>query len=96
VHKTHFGVWTPASPAIDPRIGWQETILRARPTIQELLEASPGMQSSVDDVVRAAHLRARKITAAIMALHGETPRFPIEQVSYTTDQALSDWWPPEA
>ena len=30
-----------ASPAIEPRIGWQETILRARATIQELLETSP-------------------------------------------------------
>jgi hypothetical protein len=85
-----------ASPAIAPRIGWQETILRARATIQELLEASPGMQSSVDDVVHIAHHRARKMAARILALHGETPRIPIEQVSYTADQVLGDWWPPEA
>jgi Domain of unknown function DUF29 len=85
-----------ASPAVAPRIGWQETILRARATIQELLEASPGMQSSVDDVVHIAHHRARMMAARVLALHGETPRIPIEHVSYTTDQVLSDWWPPEA
>lgn len=85
-----------ASPAIEPRIGWQETILRARATIQELLETSPGMQSSVDDIVRAARPRARKMAARVLALHGETPRIPIEQVCYTVDQVLGDWWPPEA
>lgn len=85
-----------ASPAIGPRIGWQETILRARATIQELLEASPGMQSSVDDVVRVAQPRAIRLAGRVMALHGETPRIPLEQVSYTADQVLSDWWPPEA
>lgn len=85
-----------ASPAVDPRIGWQETILRARATIQELLDASPGLQSTVDNVVCAAHHRARMMAARILALYGETPRIPIEQVSYTTDQVLSDWWPPEA
>ena len=41
-------------------------------------------------------LRAIRLAGRVMALHGETPRIPLEQVSYTADQVLSDWWPPEA
>jgi hypothetical protein len=85
-----------ASPAIGPRIGWRETILRVRWRILVLLGVSPGMKSLVDDIVRDEHAPALKIASEILALYGETPRIPIEQIRYTTDQVLGDWWPPEA
>ena len=42
-----------ASPAIDPRNGWKETILRARARIQKSLEDYPGMKPTLDAVVQA-------------------------------------------
>ena len=57
-----------ASPAIGPRIGWRETILRVRWRILVLLGVSPGMKSLVDTIVRDEHAPALKIASEILAL----------------------------
>jgi len=83
-----------ASPANDPRIGWRETILRARSTIEAILDASPGLRPSLYTVVHAAHPRARKLAQGVLALYGETPTIEIDDITYTADEVLRNWWPP--
>jgi hypothetical protein len=83
-----------ASPAIEPRIGWQETVLRARADIDELLQSSPSLRPSLDAVVARQHARALRLVSGVLALHGETPRVPLDGIHYRTDQVLGPWLPP--
>ena len=82
-----------ASPAIEPRIGWQETVLRARTDIDELLQSSPSLCPSLDAVVTRQHGRALRLVAGVLALYGETPRVPLDGIQYRTDQVLGPWFP---
>ena len=43
-----------ASPAVDPRAGWKETVLRTRAAIDESLEASPSLRSAIDTMITRA------------------------------------------
>jgi Domain of unknown function DUF29 len=83
-----------ASPAIEPRIGWQETVLRARADIDELLQSSPSLRPSLDAVVARQHARALRLAAGVLELYGETPRMPLDGIRYRTDQVLGPWLPP--
>jgi hypothetical protein len=83
-----------ASPAIEPRAGWQETVLRARADIDELLESSPSLRPSLDAVVARQHVRALRLVAGVLALYSETPRVPLNGIHYHTDQVLGPWFPP--
>jgi hypothetical protein len=79
-----------ASPAIEPRIGWQETVIRARADIDEILETSPSLRPTMDTVVARQHGRALRLVASVLALYGETPR---DGIQYRTDQVLGAWFP---
>jgi hypothetical protein len=83
-----------ASPAREPRTGWQETILRARADIDEILTSSPSLRPTLDAVVARQHGRARRLVAGVLALHGETPRVPLDAIQYGTDQVVGPWLPP--
>lgn len=82
-----------ASPAIEPRIGWQETVLRARADIEDVLENSPSLRPTPDAVVARQHGRALRLVANALALHGETPRLPVGGIQYAVDQVLGAWFP---
>jgi Domain of unknown function DUF29 len=85
-----------ASPATNPRASWQETVLRARADIEELLEASPSLKGSQDKVVEREHSRALRLAAAALATYGGTPRVPLDGLRYSTDQVLGPWLPGDA
>ena len=85
-----------ASSALNPRPGWKDTVSRERAEITDLLEASPGMRGSLDEVVRVQLPRGLRLTASSLANYGETPRVPLDQIRYTTDQVIGDWFPNEA
>jgi hypothetical protein len=82
-----------ASPAIEPRAGWQETILRARADIDDILESSPSLRPTLDAVVARQHVRALRLVAGVLALYGEAPRVPLDGIQYSTDQVLGPWFP---
>ena len=82
-----------ASPAIEPRIGWQETVLRARADIEDVLENSPNLRPTPDAVVARQDGRALRLVANSLALHGETPRLPVGGIQYAVDQVLGTWFP---
>ena len=84
-----------ASPAVDPRPGWRETVSRDRAEIEDLLEASPSLRPQLDEVVRVQLPRGLRLAASALANHNETPRVPLDQIRYTTDQVIGDWFPSE-
>ena len=82
-----------ASPAIAPRAGWKETIIRTRIAIDDVLQDSPSLRPFVDAVIARAHTQRRRLVAELLALHNEAPRVALEQLGYTADQVLGSWLP---
>ncbi len=82
-----------ASPAIDPRLGWSESIVRARGEIALILADSPSLVGALPDMVERMLARARKNVGSGLSQHGETPRVPLDALIYTPEQITGDWWP---
>jgi hypothetical protein len=82
-----------ASPAVDPRAGWQDTVSRARADIEDLLQTSPSLRPTLETVVAAQLPQALKLAASSLARHGETPRMPLDGLRYGIDQVVNDWFP---
>lgn len=80
--------------ATRPRAGWQETILRERLQIADLLSQSPSLRRHVPDIIRDQLPPARRLAAAPLARRGEDS--PTELTDYTEEQVLGDWLPPDA
>jgi len=84
-----------ASPAADPRLGWQETVIRTRGRIDTLITRDKGLRAALDQIVAEEHAPALRLVGGLLALHRETPRVPLDQIRYTTEQVCGDWWPQE-
>jgi hypothetical protein len=82
-----------ASLASNPRAGWKDTVLRTRADIEDLLEASPSLRPELNEFVQRQLPKALKLAAASMALYGETPRVPLDKISYSAEQVCGDWFP---
>ena len=85
-----------ASPRKAPRRGWIETILAQRVEIERLLADSPSLRQEVARLIAEEIPRARKSVADNLALYRETPTRDLNQLSYTEEQVLGDWFPPRA
>jgi hypothetical protein len=81
------------SPATEPRAGWKDTVLRARSEIEDLLEASPSLRPKLEEVIARQLPKALKLAASSLALRNETPQVPVDQIRYTTEQVVGDWFP---
>jgi hypothetical protein len=81
------------SPAVEPRAGWEETILRARSEVEQLLEDSPSLRPSLGAAIARQLPRARRLAAAALRLHGEEPRTDIRSLTYDEAQVLGEWLP---
>jgi hypothetical protein len=77
-----------ASPTTDPRPGWRHTIERERQQLADVLDDSPSLRRELDKVVAAQTQRARRIMAVVLTEYGETPRKPLNELCYSTDQVL--------
>ena len=82
-----------ASPAGDPRAGWEDTVLRARIDIEELLAASPSLRHRLGDVIGEEHGRALRLAASALRVYGEAPRVPLDTIRFTPEQVLGSWLP---
>jgi hypothetical protein len=80
-----------SSPAIEPRGGWRQTVLRARAAVDEVLEESPSLRPSLNAVVERETKRIRPLVAETLAQYGEIPRVPLEQIAYSAEQVLGPW-----
>ena len=82
-----------ASPAIEPRAGWQDTEVRAPTEIEVLLEDSPSLRQKLDETLERELVRALRLAASALALHNETARVPLESIRYGAEQVLGLWFP---
>jgi len=85
-----------ASPAIDPRVGWHETIRDARAEIEDLLEASPSLGHEIDAIVKKQTATAAKHAAADLEEHGQPAdlvRVRLQNGGFTPEQVITDWLP---
>jgi hypothetical protein len=81
------------SPATMPRAGWRTSILNARIEIRTLLEDSPSLRASLDDVIADETGHARRLVTLALAEHSEAPQRPVVGISYTPNQVVDDWDP---
>ncbi|MBV8612301.1 MAG: DUF29 domain-containing protein [Acetobacteraceae bacterium] len=77
-----------ASPATEPRAGWEATVNRERVEIGRLLEDSPSLRVDLPDVIARELKTARRLVARDMSLRGETPRVALDGLAYDVDQVL--------
>ena len=84
-----------ASPAQEPRAGWRVTIRRCRLSVAELLDENPSLQPVTDEFVADAMKPGRRLAEISLEEDGETPRVDPEELIYSKDQVLGDWFPAE-
>ncbi len=77
-----------ASPATEPRAGWEGTVNRERAEIGLLLEDSPSLRVALPDVIARETKTARRLVAQDMSLRGETPTVTLDELAYDVDQVL--------
>jgi hypothetical protein len=82
------------SPAVDPRIGWMETISRSRVDIEEYLEDTPSLKPKIPAMLAQATKYARRRLQYALELYGAQPRLDLNSLTYTAGQVLGGWYPP--
>jgi hypothetical protein len=85
-----------ASPSLVPTRGWEESILRARGEIEQLLADSPSLRAEVADMVTKALPRARALVRVSCRDYGAQSVIDVDRASYTEDQVLGNWIPERA
>ncbi|MBV9777767.1 MAG: DUF29 domain-containing protein [Acetobacteraceae bacterium] len=79
-----------ASPATDPRAGWEATIDRTRLEIARILRDSPSLRRELPGIVASETDVARRLVERDMARHGEVPTVPLDGLAYAVAAVLGD------
>jgi hypothetical protein len=82
-----------ASSAVEPRGGWEETVLRTRRSIRVILTDSPSLKRLLPDIIAAELPEAKELVVRSLTRHGEQARKPVETLDFTEDQILGGWLP---
>ena len=82
-----------ASPAIEPRKGWAETIRAQRDEIERVLKEAPSLRRTVPGVIAEELRGAGRRVHAALADYGEQSRVDIGALSFSEEQVLDDWFP---
>ncbi|MGD0104878.1 MAG: DUF29 domain-containing protein [Rhodopila sp.] len=82
-----------ASPAIEPRNGWKDTIDRARDDIDLLMKDSPSLRRFVGEMVADGIRRAGRRAARSLERFGEQSLVEIDSLTFTEEQVLGEWLP---
>ncbi len=86
------------SQARDPRRGWMEAIVDAQGEIEALLEFSPSLASEIDNQIARQLKHALRSALRDLEHEGElaaTTAAALRATTYTREQILGDWLPPE-
>jgi len=86
------------SPAVDPRKNWRRSVRLARMQIEALLEDNPSLRREVNRVVQRAIKDGIELAILDLEEYAEidaTDFARIRRSSYTSEQILGDWFPPE-
>ena len=82
-----------ASPANEPRAGWEATVIRARGDVERLLRESPSIRRLVEAMIAQELPTARRVATKELARYREAPRVEVNTLAYAVDQVLGDWFP---
>jgi len=85
-----------ASPALEPRSGWEESIRDARVEIEDILQDSPSLRREVARLVLEQAPTAAKLAAADLRSHGEAGDAVwarLEKGGFTAAEVVGDWFP---
>ncbi len=86
------------SRAADPRKGWIDSIDDARNEIEVVLEDSPSLKTEIAGAIAAEMKRGSRKAIRELRKYGELDPATvarIDAITYTPDQILGDWFPPE-
>lgn len=92
------------STAIGPRPGWRDSIRDARTQIEDVIKDSPSLRRELPGIIGQETQRGARRAIAVLDDFGELegPRGRqvrseayLDRLSYTPDQILGDWFPPE-
>jgi len=86
------------SHAVDPRIGWIESIEDARNEIERVLEDSPSLKREISAAIATELKRGSRKAIRGLEKYGEIDPSTLARVgaaTYTEDQILGDWFPPD-
>ncbi len=81
-----------ASPATEPRAGWQATVTRARRDIERLLKDNPSIRRQVGDMIAEELPAARRLAAMALARHNEISGVDLQTLGYSEAEVLGDWF----
>jgi hypothetical protein len=82
-----------ASPATQPRDGWEDTLFEQRGQLRAVLNDSPSLRRIVPDVIAEVLPDARQRAARSLAAYGEQIGIDLDSLSFTEDQVLGPWVP---
>lgn len=82
-----------ASPAAEPRIGWQATVTRARGDVERLLRESPSIRPLISEMIVQELPAAVRVAGIELSRYQEEPRTSLDALTYNEDQVLRDWFP---
>ena len=85
-----------SSPALEPRRGWRETVLRSRRDLTDVLEDSPSLRPELRRLLSPLQDETARFTAQLLEGVGESNvRIERRMASggYTLDQILGPWFP---
>ena len=83
-----------ASPAREPRRGWEETICGQRSELELLLKDSPSLRQEIPTLIAWVLPRALDEASRSLAIRGEQPKVQLDRIQYAMEEVLGDW-PPE-
>src|SRR5204863_3201239 len=86
------------STARNPRRGWENSIIDARDEIEDLLDRSPSLRRDISTEIARQAPRAAKLVIRDLGKRAEVDPLiagRIRATTYTDDQVLGDWFPPE-
>jgi Domain of unknown function DUF29 len=79
-----------ASPASEPRHGWERTVITQRDAIAKLLRDSPSLRREVPAIIAAELPTARRLALLSLAEHGETPGVDVATLQFREDEVLGN------
>jgi hypothetical protein len=86
------------SRAADPRMGWIESIRDARNEIEAVIEDSPSLQTDISAAIAAEMKRGSRKAITELEKYGDLDPATLARIraaTYTPDQVLGDWFPPD-
>lgn len=84
------------SPAIDPRRGWEESVVESRVEIRDLLEDNPSLKREVANFVEQQNAEGLELALDDLERYGEyqaARALRSAATRYTEEQILGPWFP---